>query len=76
MDAKYLMSIFVAEIRALELQTGSFSLRHIKSATGNFDPANKIGEGGFGPVYKVSTFENFCFISAIERKVNIVCKNI
>ncbi|GMN19486.1 hypothetical protein TIFTF001_042882, partial [Ficus carica] len=40
------------EIRALELQTGSFSLRHIKSATGNFDPANKIGEGGFGPVYK------------------------
>ncbi|XP_062087297.1 probable LRR receptor-like serine/threonine-protein kinase At1g53430 [Humulus lupulus] len=40
------------ELRALELQTGYFSLRHIKSATGNFDPANKIGEGGFGPVYK------------------------
>ncbi|GMN64451.1 hypothetical protein TIFTF001_033521 [Ficus carica] len=40
------------ELRAIELQTGYFSLRHIKSATGNFDPANKIGEGGFGPVYK------------------------
>ncbi|GKC91456.1 probable LRR receptor-like serine/threonine-protein kinase [Tanacetum coccineum] len=40
------------ELRALELQTGYFSLRQIKSATHNFDPANKIGEGGFGPVYK------------------------
>ncbi|KAI7756964.1 hypothetical protein M8C21_033432 [Ambrosia artemisiifolia] len=40
------------ELRALELQTGHFSLRQIKSATRNFNPANKIGEGGFGPVYK------------------------
>ncbi|EXB54098.1 putative LRR receptor-like serine/threonine-protein kinase [Morus notabilis] len=40
------------ELRGLELQTGYFSLRQIKSATGNFDLANKIGEGGFGPVYK------------------------
>ncbi|KAF5766542.1 putative protein kinase RLK-Pelle-DLSV family [Helianthus annuus] len=40
------------ELRALELQTGYFSLRQIKSATHNFDSANKIGESGFGPVYK------------------------
>ncbi|CAA7402423.1 unnamed protein product [Spirodela intermedia] len=39
-------------ISGLELPTGSFSLRQIKAATGNFDPENKIGEGGFGPVYK------------------------
>ncbi|TKY49219.1 LRR receptor serine/threonine-protein kinase [Spatholobus suberectus] len=36
----------------LDLKTGYFSLRQIKAATDNFDPANKIGEGGFGPVYK------------------------
>ncbi|KAF5196547.1 Leucine-rich repeat receptor protein kinase ems1 [Thalictrum thalictroides] len=40
------------ELRGLELQTGYFTLRQIKAATGNFDISNKIGEGGFGPVYK------------------------
>ncbi|XP_077251095.1 putative LRR receptor-like serine/threonine-protein kinase At1g53430 [Tasmannia lanceolata] len=37
------------ELRGL---TGYFSLKQIKAATNNFDPANKIGEEGFGPVYK------------------------
>ncbi|KAH7651405.1 Non-specific serine/threonine protein kinase protein [Dioscorea alata] len=40
------------ELRGLELQTGIFTLRQIKAATKNFNPANKLGEGGFGPVYK------------------------
>ncbi|KAM0938356.1 putative protein kinase RLK-Pelle-DLSV family [Dioscorea sansibarensis] len=41
-----------SELRGLELQTGYFTLRQIKAATKNFDATNKLGEGGFGPVYK------------------------
>ncbi|XP_018492244.1 probable leucine-rich repeat receptor-like serine/threonine-protein kinase At3g14840 [Raphanus sativus] len=40
------------DFKNLDFQITSFSLRQIKVATKNFDPANKIGEGGFGPVYK------------------------
>ncbi|KAM7270467.1 hypothetical protein ACFE04_029681 [Oxalis oulophora] len=40
------------ELRKLDLQTGFFTYRQIKSATNNFDPMNKLGEGGFGCVYK------------------------
>ncbi|RWR96270.1 putative ATP binding protein [Cinnamomum micranthum f. kanehirae] len=40
------------DLKRLDLQTGSFTLRQLKAATNNFDAANKIGEGGFGPVYK------------------------
>ncbi|XP_021669949.2 probable LRR receptor-like serine/threonine-protein kinase RFK1 [Hevea brasiliensis] len=35
-----------------DLPTGTFSLKQIIAATNDFDPSNKIGEGGFGPVYK------------------------
>ncbi|KAL7211555.1 hypothetical protein ACSBR2_014422 [Camellia fascicularis] len=40
------------ELRGLDLQTGLFTFRQIKAATNNFDDNNKIGEGGFGSVYK------------------------
>ncbi|KAL7186154.1 hypothetical protein ACSBR2_027994 [Camellia fascicularis] len=40
------------DLKGLELHTGSFTLRQIKAATKNFDVANKIGDGGFGLVYK------------------------
>ncbi|XP_031120722.1 probable leucine-rich repeat receptor-like serine/threonine-protein kinase At3g14840 [Ipomoea triloba] len=40
------------ELQGLDLQTRLFTMRQIKVATNNFDVANKIGEGGFGPVYK------------------------
>lgn len=41
------------ELRGLDLKTGLFTLRQIKAATKNFDAENKLGEGGFGAVYKV-----------------------
>ncbi|KAI6689611.1 hypothetical protein NL676_026439 [Syzygium grande] len=40
------------ELHGLDLQIGHFTLRQIKAATSNFNSVNKIGEGGFGPVYK------------------------
>ncbi|XP_058754557.1 probable leucine-rich repeat receptor-like serine/threonine-protein kinase At3g14840 isoform X2 [Vicia villosa] len=40
------------ELKSLDLPTGLFTLRQIKAATNNFDDSNKIGAGGFGPVYK------------------------
>lgn len=30
-----------------------FDYSHLKEATNNFSVDNKLGEGGFGPVYKV-----------------------
>ncbi|XP_058100957.1 probable LRR receptor-like serine/threonine-protein kinase At1g07650 isoform X2 [Magnolia sinica] len=40
------------DLKGLDLQTGSFTLAQIKAATRNFDAENKVGEGGFGSVYK------------------------
>ncbi|XP_063943042.1 probable LRR receptor-like serine/threonine-protein kinase RFK1 isoform X2 [Daucus carota subsp. sativus] len=40
------------DLEGVELRTVSFSLKQLKAATNNFDSRNKLGEGGFGPVYK------------------------
>ncbi|CAN4105681.1 unnamed protein product [Withania somnifera] len=40
------------ELGGLDLLTGVFTIRKIKATTDNFDASNKIGEGGFGSVYK------------------------
>ncbi|RZC29581.1 putative leucine-rich repeat receptor-like serine/threonine-protein kinase isoform C [Glycine soja] len=40
------------ELKGFESQTSLFTLRQIKAATNNFDKSLKIGEGGFGLVYK------------------------
>ena len=34
-----------------------FSYASIKAATRNFSDDNKLGKGGFGPVYKAKVFE-------------------
>ncbi|RXH86335.1 hypothetical protein DVH24_017388 [Malus domestica] len=42
----------VSDIVGRDMQTRTFTLEQIKADSNNFDSANKIGEGGFGPVYK------------------------
>uniref|UniRef100_F6H2L7 non-specific serine/threonine protein kinase n=1 Tax=Vitis vinifera TaxID=29760 RepID=F6H2L7_VITVI len=41
------------DLKGLDQQTDLFTLRQIKAATNNFDANNKIGEVGFGSVYKL-----------------------
>lgn len=38
-----------------------FDFKRILSATENFSLANKLGQGGFGPVYKVTTLDYFAY---------------
>ena len=62
----FIRFLFLTGLEGIEIQTVSFTLKQIKAATGNFDPANKIGEGGFGPVYKVFSRDFLSFICHYE----------
>ncbi|CAH8352221.1 unnamed protein product [Eruca vesicaria subsp. sativa] len=40
------------EILNMDVKPYTFTYSELKSATQDFNPANKLGEGGFGPVYR------------------------
>jgi hypothetical protein len=44
----------IAELLGIDVRTFTFSYAELKTATEEFSPANKLGEGGLGPVFKVS----------------------
>ncbi|KAH7855312.1 hypothetical protein Vadar_023582 [Vaccinium darrowii] len=41
-----------AELLGIDARPYTFSYAELKAATGDFNPANKLGQGGFGPVFK------------------------
>lgn len=52
-----------------EFESPLFSLATVASATNNFSCANMIGEGGFGPVYKVI---NVIYGPRVEKMMNAI----
>jgi len=43
------------KVRRKEVKLPLFSFASVSAATNNFSDTNKLGEGGFGPVYKESS---------------------
>ena len=55
-----------------------FEFRDLKKATGNFDEKNKLGQGGYGVVYKgVLAVENNVEVAVkkFTREDNLKCKD-
>jgi serine/threonine protein kinase len=50
-----------------------FSYNELKSATGCFHSSSKIGEGGFGCVYKVNIYISFPSYISLFNLVDVQC---
>jgi len=63
----------MAEFAKQQVQPILYSYNELKVATKDFHPSNKLGEGGFGVVYKVNSYFNFLIdswcISIIQHLV-------
>ena len=46
-------SVALTELESEDRELPSVDFKRIVNATDNFSRKNKLGEGGFGPVYKV-----------------------
>jgi len=56
-----LFELMMSKFDKKEVKSNLYSYKEVKMATNNFDKDNKLGEGGFGVVYKVQyMFECQC----------------
>lgn len=60
------MSIGLSDVKNINL----YSYKELRVATEDFSPANKIGEGGFGSVYKVTA--HFIWLLMLFKGIYLV----
>ena len=59
-DDSHKLNYIVKGSEKEEMELPIFDLKIIANATDNFSEKNKLGEGGFGPVYKVTLYYVNC----------------
>ena len=54
-----LLHVSLTELKGIDIKPYTFSYFELKNATDDFNVDNKLGEGGFGLVFKVSALYNW-----------------
>ncbi|KAF3615299.1 hypothetical protein FXO37_35566 [Capsicum annuum] len=67
MDLDFVMFGIVDDVELSGVKNVTlFSYKQLRIATDEFSPVNKIGEGGFGSVYKVCDGREYCFSKEVH----------
>ena len=61
----FIFIYFFAELSGMLIRPDTFSYAEMRTATNDFNPANLLGEGGFGVVFKV------CLLLLLLNYLNI-----
>ena len=59
-----LHTMWIAEFEEFDVKPTIFAYSELKSATRDFHPDMRLGEGGYGVVYKVIPYNEYSFVEA------------